>query len=248
MPSKAAVPDELTSAIAEFMKSTHSSAIEIYEQAAKQQQLFGYLKSRNVNSNAVARLGQPKPLGHALKSAMIVLGQRPAKRQPRPDLATWLKYLANVYESSPALPKTADKDPKRWPLFPMDKAPWPLLMPLSRPMPLDEAPTFMRNSKGSTVGIAITRMVPIADGRRSYAPNFIPRRGIGGLGPIESCMAACVSPCRELPSTRTVLFVNRPYPRPSRIIRILSPITTGTARGRRILIKRLPVGRRSPMR
>ena len=139
VPSKAAVPDELTSAIAEFMKSTHSSAIEIYEQPTKQQQLIGFLKSRNVSPNAVSRLGQPKALGHALKSAMIVLGQRPAKRQPRPDLATWLKYLATVYESSPALPKTADKDPKRWPLFPMDKAPWPLLMPLSRPMPLDEA-------------------------------------------------------------------------------------------------------------
>ncbi len=132
-------PESLTTAIAEFMKSTHDSALEIYDQPAKQQQLNTFLTSRHVDSKAIARLSQPKALGWALKMAMVALGERPAKRQPRSDIATWLKYLATVYESTPAIPKTADKDPRHWPLFPMDKAPWPLLMPLARPMPLDEA-------------------------------------------------------------------------------------------------------------
>ena len=139
LPSKEEAPDELRSGIAEFMKSTHNSAIEIYEQPAKQQQLSSFLESRQVNSKVIAKLSQPKALGRALKSAMVAIGQRPAKRQPRPDIATWLKYLATVYESTPTFPKTADKDPRHWPLFPIDKAPWPLLMPLARPMPLDEA-------------------------------------------------------------------------------------------------------------
>ncbi|HEX3602339.1 MAG TPA: hypothetical protein VHU84_19450 [Lacipirellulaceae bacterium] len=139
VPTKEEAPDELAGAVAEFMKSTHSSALEIFDQPMKQQQLREFLKSRNVSPKAAARVDEPKALGRALKSAMVVLGQRPAKRQPRPDVATWLKYLASVYESSPTIPPVNDKDPKRWPLFPIDRAPWPLLMPLSRPMPLDEA-------------------------------------------------------------------------------------------------------------
>jgi hypothetical protein len=132
-------PDGFTTAIAEFIKSTHSSALEIYDQKSKQQQLVDYLKSKNCDAKLVARLEKPKALGQALKLAMVRLGERPAKRQALPDLVNWLKYLASVYESKPQIPKTGDKDPTRWPLFPMDKAPWPLLMPLSRTMPLDEA-------------------------------------------------------------------------------------------------------------
>ena len=122
LPSKEETPNELTSGIVEFMKSTHNSAIEIFDQPTKQQQLTTFLESRHVKSNAIARLSQPKALGRALKSAMVALGQRPAKRQPRPDIATWLKYLATVYESAPTFPKTTDKDPRHWPLFPIDKA------------------------------------------------------------------------------------------------------------------------------
>jgi hypothetical protein len=137
--SKEDAPDDLKIGVAEFMKSTHNSALEIFEQPTKQQQLTTFLESQHVNSNAIAKLSQPKALGRALKLAMVTLGERPAKRQPRPDIATWLKYLTTVYESTPTFPKAADKDPRHWPLFPIDKAPWPLLMPLARPMPLDEA-------------------------------------------------------------------------------------------------------------
>lgn len=129
----------LVSAVADFMKSTHSSALEIFEQPAKQQALIQFAKDQKVDEKEVARLEKPKSLGAALKNAMIVLGQRPAKRTARPDLPTWLTYLAQVYESNPRLPTGKEKGPHHWPLFPMDRAPWPLLMPLSRPLPLDEA-------------------------------------------------------------------------------------------------------------
>lgn len=138
-PPKPGRPDPVASAIAEFMKSTDRKAIDIYEQKDVQQQLFQYLKTHDVPSESISRLEKPRRLGEALKSAMVLLGQRPATRQAPPELATWLKHLAKVYESTPQIPKDDGKDPDRWPLFPMARAPWPLLMPLSRPLPLDEA-------------------------------------------------------------------------------------------------------------
>jgi hypothetical protein len=137
--SNADVPDEFTGAIAEFMKTTNSAAKDIYDQKAKQQRLTDYLKAKQCQAKLIARLEKPKALGVALKAAMIQLGQRPAKRQSAPELVPWLKHLAEVYESKPSIPKASGGDPTRWPLFPMDQAPWPLLMPLSRPLQLDEA-------------------------------------------------------------------------------------------------------------
>ncbi|HZZ28447.1 MAG TPA: hypothetical protein VFE46_10640 [Pirellulales bacterium] len=132
-------PDPEMQAAADFMKSTGSTALQIYEQPDKQQQLFDYLKSKGIDDKRVAKLEQFKALGRVLKGAMIILGQRPGKREPYADIITWLKYLATVYESKPNIPPVADRDPKHWPLFPMDKAPWPMLMPLARPMVMSDA-------------------------------------------------------------------------------------------------------------
>src|SRR5262249_54434080 len=87
---EAKTPGPFVSAIADYMKSTNSSALEIFEQPAKQQALVQFVKDRKVDDKQVARLEKTQSLGSALKRAMIVLGQRPAQRTPRPDLPTWL--------------------------------------------------------------------------------------------------------------------------------------------------------------
>jgi len=135
--------DALSKAVADFLKSRNLAAVDAYKDSAHRDELRAYLKEKHFERKEVDPLRKDKPLARALKRAMIVLGQRPATRESRPDEATWLKYLASVYESHPDSTPTAKKKgrgkPMAWPLFPMDRAPWPLLMPLSRPLPLGEA-------------------------------------------------------------------------------------------------------------
>jgi len=52
-----------------------------------------------------------------------------------PSVVDFLNVLIERYETK--LPEFNDGGPE-WPLFPMDKAPWPLLMPLAETRPLDE--------------------------------------------------------------------------------------------------------------
>jgi hypothetical protein len=138
-------------AIADFMKANKLSALQIFEDESRQKQLIQYLKDQHVDAAVVARAQKPRRLAEMLKEAMVKLGQRPAAREAEPDVVTWLKYLATVYESHPtSLPQVKGKKSPTmtWPLFPMDKAPWPVLMPLSRPMPLGEAKYIMETFVG----------------------------------------------------------------------------------------------------
>ncbi len=148
LPTKEGLLAGLPRAIADFMKSANCTALAIYEQPALQQQLSDFLQAHDIKEKTISSLEKPRVLGKALKSAMVDLGQRPAKRQEPPDVATWLQYLVTVYESSPNLPNGPDRGPTHWPLFPMAKAPWPLLMPLSRPMPLEEARYIYQKLEG----------------------------------------------------------------------------------------------------
>jgi hypothetical protein len=122
-------------AIADFMQSNHVAAIDLYQNADLQRQLAAFLAQRNVPSSLIAEVKLSVQFGERLKNAMVLLGQRPAARQPKPDTASWLKHVVFVYESS------ASSTPQgmSWPLFPLDRAPWPLLMPLAHPVPLSEA-------------------------------------------------------------------------------------------------------------
>jgi hypothetical protein len=141
--------DPLVGGIAQFMKTSNTSALDIYQDPAVRQKLATWLTQHQIDSNFVPQDNPSKRLTNDLKQAMITLGQRPAHRSPMPDEATWLKYLATIYESTPSLSPVhkpgkdnkADKgiSEMKWPLFPMNQAPWPLLMPLARCIPLDEA-------------------------------------------------------------------------------------------------------------
>jgi len=138
-PNEADDNQQLIHAIADFMKTDKISALNLYQSQEKQQQLFQFLKNQNLDKTLIARA--EKHLGSALMGSMIVLGQRPVSREPEPDLATWLLYLASVYEATPSSKPSVGKKNEQmpWPLFPMDKCPWPLLMPLSQTMPIGEA-------------------------------------------------------------------------------------------------------------
>ncbi len=133
--------DALSKAVAEFLKSQKLTALEVYKDASRRDQLLGYLRVQHLGEKQIDGLKNDRALARALKKAMIILGQRPAAREAKPDEVAWLKYLASIYESKPdSTPKRKkEHKPLPWPMFPMDRAPWPLLMPLSRPLPLGEA-------------------------------------------------------------------------------------------------------------
>jgi F5/8 type C domain len=130
---------ELVSGLAEYMKANSVAALELYQNPARQQELAAFLKQRNIAPSLVAQLKKGVQFGEWLKNAMVLLGQRPSAREASPDTITWLRYLVSIYEASPSSTPTLDKKQMSWPLFPINQAPWPLLMPLSRPVPLDEA-------------------------------------------------------------------------------------------------------------
>ena len=79
---------------------------------------------------------------------MILLGQRPNARDPKPDTESWLRYLVSIYEATPSSVPTVDGKVKSWPLFPLSEAPWPLLMPLAHAVPLSEAEYIGKGYQG----------------------------------------------------------------------------------------------------
>jgi hypothetical protein len=139
----------LVAGIADFMKTNNVAAVDIYNDANVRQKLAGWLTDHKIEVSFVPQAEPGKRLVNLLKQAMIQLGQRPAHRSALPDEAAWLKFLAKVYESTPSDPPHRKKDKgnkadkaineTKWPLFPMQQAPWPLLMPLAHSIPLDEA-------------------------------------------------------------------------------------------------------------
>jgi hypothetical protein len=138
--AKAEKSAKLVDCLADFLKTNQFTALQVYQDPARQQQLATYLKSHDVDAGLITKAQQPNGLGGFLKEAMVRLGQRPAARQPAPSIAAWLQYLASIYEATPSsTPTLKGGRVLSWPLFPIDKAPWPLLMPLARPVPLDEA-------------------------------------------------------------------------------------------------------------
>ncbi len=138
-PVKTKKEKALVAGIADFMKARQVTALELYQNQSLQQQLSAFLQDQNVAPGLIAKINQSVQFGEWLKNAMVLLGQRPATRDDKPDTVTWLRYLVSIYESTPASTPTVDGKVMPWPLFPIDKSPWPLLMPLARPMPLKEA-------------------------------------------------------------------------------------------------------------
>jgi F5/8 type C domain len=137
-PVASASEKEFIQGMAGFMKKNQVSALDLYQSGARQQQLIAFLQARNMGASFIGRIKTSVEFGEWLKNAMVVLGQRPGAREPKPDTVTWLRYLASVYEATPASTPTIDGTKMSWPLFPIDRAPWPLLMSLARPVPMGE--------------------------------------------------------------------------------------------------------------
>jgi hypothetical protein len=126
---------QLIHVYADFLESKGVAAADLYTDENLQHQLIAFLKARNVPASYIADTRRYPQFGDRLKDAMVLLGQRPGARQPKPPTETWLRYLASVYEASPSSTPTG----MSWPLFPLTEAPWPMLMPLAHPVPVDEA-------------------------------------------------------------------------------------------------------------
>ncbi|HTV41263.1 MAG TPA: hypothetical protein VMF08_11850 [Candidatus Sulfotelmatobacter sp.] len=140
-PGRAEVQEvPLVKAIADFMAKNSVSALSLYTDSGQQSLLIQTLSSGGFDSQQVKSVRNRDHLFSLLERAMIQLGQRPATRQPNPTTADWLRHLASIYEATPtSTPQYQKGKFMSWPLFPIADAPWPLLMPLARPVPLDEA-------------------------------------------------------------------------------------------------------------
>jgi len=138
-PLKTAEAKSFIIGIADFMKINQVSALNLYQDTTLQDRLAAFLQARNADPALMADIQESVPFGEELKNAMVLLGQRPAAREPPPDTITWLRYLASIYEATPSSTPVLKGHPIAWPLFPIAQAQWPLLMPLAHPVPLGEA-------------------------------------------------------------------------------------------------------------
>lgn len=121
--------------IAEFMKQSSVTALTLYDNASWRDRLKEALAKQGVAANFLNEIQRSLQFGERLKNALIVLGQRPASRDAKPGTTAWIKHLVAINEAKPA----SVPNGMTWPLFPLDTAPWPLLMPLAHPVPLSEA-------------------------------------------------------------------------------------------------------------
>lgn len=128
--------------LADYMGQNHVAALDLYQDPSAQQKLKSTLASQGAPSNFVGEVRKSVQFGERLKNAMILRGQRPAAREPKPAPKDWIRHLIQLNESTPTSTPTQDGKPMPWPLFPIAKAPWPLLMPLAHPVPISEA-TYM---------------------------------------------------------------------------------------------------------
>ncbi|MEN9361911.1 MAG: hypothetical protein RL095_3446 [Verrucomicrobiota bacterium] len=96
----------------------------LQERKITPRQLF---ESEPLKKELLAKLGREAPESGSISSqllekVMLAKGLRPARRDPFPGVAEWIRYLDSI-------------DPR----FPVTSAPWPILMPLAKGWPLREA-------------------------------------------------------------------------------------------------------------
>ena len=94
--------------------------------------------------------GKNPDVNKILEETLILMKKRPAERDPFPPVSEFFKYLAAHYETPAAQLKLPPK--AKWPLFEIDKTPWPLLMPLSKTWPLREADYIWEKYQGQHGG------------------------------------------------------------------------------------------------
>lgn len=130
---------EFTRVLADFMKRSRVSAAEVYQNSTVQRELKTDLTKQGVREDFVNGVKKSVWFGERLKYAMVLLEQRPAAREPKPDIVAWIRHLISLNEATPTSTPSLDGRPMAWPQFPTHLAPWPLLMPLAHAVPLSEA-------------------------------------------------------------------------------------------------------------
>lgn len=125
--------------LAAFMKQSQVSATDLYQNVALQEKAKAFLPQQAIPADWIALVKRSVWFGERLKNALVLLGQRPAAREAKPATVAWLRHLAEINAATPTSTPTLNGSPMPWPLFPLDTAPWPLLMPLAHPIPLSEA-------------------------------------------------------------------------------------------------------------
>jgi hypothetical protein len=242
-PVRSEAEKKMIGGIADFIKTSQIAAVELYQNPARQRQLVAFLSQRNVAPALIAQTKQSVQFGEWLKNAMVLLGQRPAAREGKPDTANWVRHLASIYQATPSSTPTLEGAVMSWPLFPIHKAPWPLLMPLARPVPLAKRTISGRRSRANTVPIATTRMALSVMTLTLCRMSCNHPRGLGMPGPIGSCMKAGASPS---PKGRWIYippWASPPYGPASQGTQISSPSSLLTRLGRRRSSRPLPEAR-----
>jgi hypothetical protein len=135
-------------ALGDFMKANEVSALDLYQSAGQRRRLVAFLQEHHFDDRWISKVKQSVDFGQWLKNAMVILSQRPAAREKKPDSITWMRFLISQHQTTPTSTPTVDGKVMRWPLFPIDKAPWPLLMPLAHPVPLSEAMYIWQKFQG----------------------------------------------------------------------------------------------------
>ena len=121
--------------LAAFMTQSQTTASNLYVNVSLQEHLKAVLAQQGVPAGFIAEVRKSVPFGERLKDAMVILKQRPGVRDAKPNTVAWMRHLVAVHEAVPS----STPNQMSWPLFPIDTAPWPLLMPLAHPVPLTEA-------------------------------------------------------------------------------------------------------------
>lgn len=101
---------------------------------------------------------------------MSATGSRPSKRTDYPSVAEFVRYLDGILNK----PRTDLKleDNQKWPLFPVAETPWPLLMPLSKGWPLDEAKSIFEKYRGEHGSRRLHLYGPYQNGLATVRPGL----------------------------------------------------------------------------
>ena len=98
-------------------------------------------------AKATPRIKSPeRALPKILRQWMVEEGTRPVARSECPSVAEYLKFLDKIY----SIPKSelSLEASQKWPIYPLEESPWPILMPLSMTWPLDEAQYIWEKYQG----------------------------------------------------------------------------------------------------
>ncbi len=135
-------PKTIYDAMFDFMCEKNVTAQQIYMQKPKLPiELWAYTKSKGFPF-----YGGKKKLHKQLMLMLRHKGLRDGGRDPYPSSAEYCLWLAHLHEDKPHKP---DREVKGiWPLFPIQRTPWPGLLPLSKGQPIREAAHIIRRYSG----------------------------------------------------------------------------------------------------